>query len=81
MNAIIKVPTPFNEPVYSYAPGSREKKDLKARLKKMLGEKIEIPLIIGGKEILSGNMADCRCPHDHKQKPSKKPRRPGKNGR
>jgi len=65
MNVIIKVPTPFNEPVYSYAPGSREKKDLKAHLEKMLNEKIEIPLIIGGKEILSGNMADCRCPHDH----------------
>jgi 1-pyrroline-5-carboxylate dehydrogenase len=65
MNAIIKVPTPFNEPVYSYAPGSREKKDLKAQLQKMLSEKIEIPLIIGGKEILSGNLADCRCPHDH----------------
>ena len=65
MNAIIKVPTPFNEPVYSYAPGSREKKDLKAHLEKMLNEKIEIPLIIGGKEIFSGNMADCRCPHDH----------------
>jgi len=65
MNAIIKVPTPFNEPVYSYAPGSREKKDLKAHLEKMLNEKIEIPLIIGSKEIFSGNMADCRCPHDH----------------
>ncbi len=65
MNAIIKIPTPFNEPAYSYAPGSREKKDLKAHLEKMLNEKIEIPLIIGGKEILSGNMADCRCPHDH----------------
>ncbi len=65
MNAIIKVPTPFNEPVYSYAPGSREKKDLKAHLGKMLNEKIEIPLIIGSKEVLSGNMADCRCPHDH----------------
>lgn len=65
MNAIIKVPTPFNEPIYSYAPGSREKKDLKAHLGKMLNEKIEIPLIIGGKEIFSGNMADCRCPHDH----------------
>ena len=65
MNAIIKVPTPFNEPVYSYAPGSREKKDLKAHLEKMLNEKIEIPLIIGSKEILSGNMGDCRCPHDH----------------
>jgi 1-pyrroline-5-carboxylate dehydrogenase len=65
MNAIIKVPTPFNEPVYSYAQGSREKKDLKAQLDKMLNEKIEIPLVIGGKEILPGNMADCRCPHDH----------------
>jgi 1-pyrroline-5-carboxylate dehydrogenase len=65
MNAIIEVPTPFNEPIYSYAPGSREKKDLEAHLDKMLNEKIEIPLIIGGKEILSGNMADCRCPHDH----------------
>jgi 1-pyrroline-5-carboxylate dehydrogenase len=65
MNAIIKAPVPFNEPVYSYAPGSREKKDLKAHLEKMLDEKIEIPLIIGGKEIFSGNMADCRCPHDH----------------
>ena len=65
MNAIIKVPTPFNEPIYSYAPGSREKKDLKAHLGKMLNEKIEIPLIIGSKEIFSGNMADCRCPHDH----------------
>ena len=65
MNAIIKVPTPFNEPIYSYAPGSREKKDLKARLEKMLNEEIEIPLIIGSKEIFSGNMADCRCPHDH----------------
>jgi len=40
MNAIIKVPTPFNEPVYSYAPGSREKKDLKAHLDKMLSEKM-----------------------------------------
>jgi 1-pyrroline-5-carboxylate dehydrogenase len=65
MNAIIKAPLPFNEPVYSYAPGSREKKDVKAHLEKMLDERIEIPLIIGGKEILSGNMADCRCPHDH----------------
>jgi 1-pyrroline-5-carboxylate dehydrogenase len=66
MNAIIKVPTPFNEPVYSYAQGSREKKDLKAQLDKMLNEKIEIPLVVGGKEILSGKLADCRCPHDHK---------------
>jgi 1-pyrroline-5-carboxylate dehydrogenase len=31
----------------------------------MLGEEIEIPLIVGGKEVKTGNLADCRCPHDH----------------
>jgi len=64
-NAIIKVPPPVNEPVLSYAPGSPEKKALKDQLKKMLGEQLEIPLIIGGKEVKTGDMADCRCPHDH----------------
>jgi 1-pyrroline-5-carboxylate dehydrogenase len=66
MNGIIKVPVPSNEPVYSYAPGTPEKEALKKQLKKMLSEEIEIPLIIGGKEIRSGELADCRCPHDHK---------------
>ena len=65
MNGIIKVPTPYNEPVCSFAPGAPEKKALKKQLEKMLGEEIEIPLIIGGKEVKSGDMADCRCPHDH----------------
>ncbi len=64
-NAIIKVPRPTNEPVYSYAPGTPEREALKAQLKKMLSEEIEIPLIIGGKEVQSGEFADCRCPHDH----------------
>lgn len=65
MNATIKVPVPSNEPVYSYAPGTPEREALKAQLEKMLNEEIEIPLIIGGKEVRSGNLADCRCPHDH----------------
>jgi 1-pyrroline-5-carboxylate dehydrogenase len=64
-NAIIQVPKPYNEPVLGYAPGSPEKKLLKDQLRKMLGETIEIPLIIGGKEIKTGELADCRCPHDH----------------
>jgi 1-pyrroline-5-carboxylate dehydrogenase len=66
MNAIIDIPTPFNEPVFSFAPGSPEKRALKKQLEKMLGEEIEIPLIIGGKEVKTGDFADCRCPHDHK---------------
>jgi len=65
MNGIVNVPYPSNEPVYSYAPGTPEKKAIKAQLKKMLSEEIEIPLIIGGKEVKTGNLADCRCPHDH----------------
>jgi 1-pyrroline-5-carboxylate dehydrogenase len=66
MNAIVKVPRPTIEPVFSYAPGSPEKAALKAQLKKMLSETWEFPLIIGGKEVKTGNLADCRCPHDHK---------------
>lgn len=65
MNGIIKVPAPSTEPVKGYAPGSPEKASLKAQLKKMLSEEIEIPLIIGGKEVKTGQMADCRIPHDH----------------
>lgn len=64
-NALIKVPVPSNEPIYSYAPGTEERESLKAQLKKMLDEEIEIPLIIGGKEVRTGNLSDCRCPHDH----------------
>ncbi|MBN1271187.1 MAG: L-glutamate gamma-semialdehyde dehydrogenase [Candidatus Aminicenantes bacterium] len=65
MNGSINVPKPKNEPVRGYFPGSPEKETLKKQLNKMLGEEIEIPLIIGGKEIKTGQMADCRCPHDH----------------
>jgi 1-pyrroline-5-carboxylate dehydrogenase len=64
-NNIISVPKPLNEPVLAYAPGSPEKKALKAELKRMLSEQIEIPLIIGGKEVRSGNTAKAVCPHDH----------------
>jgi 1-pyrroline-5-carboxylate dehydrogenase len=64
-NALLKVPVPSNEPIYSYAPGTGERESLKAQLKKMLDEEIEIPLIIGGKEVRTGNLSDCRCPHDH----------------
>jgi 1-pyrroline-5-carboxylate dehydrogenase len=65
MNGVIRIPRPTNEPVMVFAPGSPEKASLKAELKRMLGEEIEIPLIIGGKEVRTGNLADCRCPHDH----------------
>jgi len=61
-----RVPTPVNEPVKSYAPGSPERESLKARLKSMAGERADIPAIIGGKEIRSGDLAQSVMPHNHK---------------
>lgn len=67
-NAYFKVPAPINEPVFSYAPGTPEKEALKKRLKELQSEEIEIPLIIGGKEIKTGKTAEIRSPHDHSKK-------------
>ena len=61
-----RVPTPVNEPVRSYAPGSPERASLKARLKEMSNERIEIPAIIGGKEFRSGETAQSVMPHNHR---------------
>ncbi len=60
-----RVPPPVNEPIRSYAPGSIERASIKARLSSMAAEKIEIPLIIGGKEVRTGNTAKSVMPHDH----------------
>ena len=65
-NGIVSVPPPVNDPIRSYAPGSPEKNSLKARITEMLSEEIEIPLIIGGEEVRTGNTAEAVCPHDHK---------------
>ena len=59
------LPEPSNEPVLSYRPGSPEKKELKAKLKELSQETIEIPLIIGGKEVHTGDVAQSIIPHDH----------------
>ena len=60
-----RVPPPVNEPVKSYAPKSPERADVKAKLKEMAGERIDIPLVIGGKEIHTGDKAPSVMPHDH----------------
>jgi 1-pyrroline-5-carboxylate dehydrogenase len=64
-NGIRRVPPPVNEPVQSYAPGSPERKELKARLETMGRERIEIPLVIGGREVRSSETAKAVMPHDH----------------
>ena len=65
-NGIFHIPEPANEPGLQYAPGSPERMELGAKLKEMLGEQAEVPMIIGGKEVRNGKLADIRCPHDHK---------------
>ena len=61
-----RVPPPVNEPVRSYAPGSPEKLALKARLASMAKERVDIPIIIGGREIRTGDVAQSVMPHDHR---------------
>jgi 1-pyrroline-5-carboxylate dehydrogenase len=60
-----RVPPPVNEPIRSYAPGSPERASLKARLKTMAGEKIDMPLVIGGKDVKTGECGRSVMPHDH----------------
>ncbi len=64
-NSKLLVPLPYNEPILSYKIGSREKKLIKEKIAEMKSKKIEIPLIIGGKEVKTGNMGECIIPHDH----------------
>jgi 1-pyrroline-5-carboxylate dehydrogenase len=59
------VPTPVNEPVKSYAPGSPERAELKKMLQSLRSQELDIPMYIGGKEVRSGNKTRLAPPHDH----------------
>jgi len=63
--AISQVPFAVNEPVNSYEPGSPEVKSLIAQYKKMWAEKIEIPMIINGKEVKTDDKVQLQSPQDH----------------
>ncbi|SUZ94626.1 uncharacterized protein METZ01_LOCUS47480 [marine metagenome] len=62
MSQIIKA---VNEPIKSYAAGSPERASLQAKYDEMAAQTIEIPLIIGGQEIRTGDTENCVMPHDH----------------
>ena len=66
MNGIPKIPTPFNEPVLSYAPGTPERGELKRTVKELSGHQLEIPLVIGGKDVHTGRTVDVVMPHCHR---------------
>jgi 1-pyrroline-5-carboxylate dehydrogenase len=61
-----RVPPPVNEPIKSYAPGTAERAELKSRLKSMANERVDIPVIIGGTEVRSGDTAQSVMPHNHR---------------
>ena len=67
INARINAPTPVNEPVRAYAPGSSERAELQAQLQVCAGEQIEIPLVIGGREVRTGDTGQAVMPHNHQQ--------------
>ncbi|WP_167477648.1 L-glutamate gamma-semialdehyde dehydrogenase [Nocardia arthritidis] len=68
MDAVTVVPIPANEPVHSYAPGSRERELLIARLAELSGHSVEVPLVIGGKPRPGiGTRHDIVAPHRHRQ--------------
>jgi 1-pyrroline-5-carboxylate dehydrogenase len=60
-----RVPRPENDPNLSYAPGTPARAELKARLTQMAGETVDIPIIIGGKEIRTGATEKVVMPHKH----------------
>ncbi|MET9290055.1 L-glutamate gamma-semialdehyde dehydrogenase [Nocardia beijingensis] len=67
MDAVTVVPTPANEPVHSYAPGSPERELLLGKLAELSAESVDVPLVIGGKHRPGlGERHDIVAPHRHR---------------
>src|SRR3954465_9498391 len=62
-HGIFRVPEPFNEPVLGYEPGSPERAALRQRLDELSGQRLEIPLVIGGEEVQTGDTFEAVMPH------------------
>jgi 1-pyrroline-5-carboxylate dehydrogenase len=65
MSGAYRIPKPANEPTYSYAPGTPERAALKAAVAGMAASEIEIPIVIGGREIRTGRTRQAVMPHRH----------------
>ena len=71
-NSIATFPVPQNEPVKNYAPGTQALKELDAELKRQSKQIVEIPLIIDGREVKTGDIGKVVEPNDHKHAQSEK---------
>jgi 1-pyrroline-5-carboxylate dehydrogenase len=66
ISAKLAVPRPNNEPVLNYAPGSQERAQLEVAIDDLWNNPIEVPVIIGGKEIFTGKTYELTSPHDNR---------------
>ncbi|MFN2465985.1 MAG: L-glutamate gamma-semialdehyde dehydrogenase [Candidatus Dormibacteria bacterium] len=64
-DAHVKVPTPVNEPVRGYAPGTPERASVQARLAQLADARTEIPMVIDGKPVMTADIGSVRAPHQH----------------
>jgi 1-pyrroline-5-carboxylate dehydrogenase len=65
-NAIFNIPKPVNEPIFNYAPGSKEKAALEAALKEARSKEIDVPMYIGESLVKTDKKIKLSPPHDHK---------------
>ncbi len=66
-HAIFRTPEPYNEPIKDYAPGSPEREQLRVKLAELAGQTIDVPLVIGGKDVPLAETFDAVMPHDKDQ--------------
>ena len=66
LKGFFNVPAPINEPVYSYAPGTKERALLKEAIANARSQEIDIPMYIGGEEVFTDEKGTLTPPHDHK---------------
>src|SRR2546423_1791894 len=62
-HGIFKPPPPRNEPIKDYAPGSLEREELKRRLAEMEAERLDVPCVIGGEDVRTGDTVQAVMPH------------------
>jgi 1-pyrroline-5-carboxylate dehydrogenase len=61
-----RIPAPLNDQNKTYLPGSAERAELKARLAQMASERVEIPIVVGGREVRTGRVEPVVMPHNHR---------------
>jgi 1-pyrroline-5-carboxylate dehydrogenase len=66
MSSAARVPLPVNDPNKTYLPGSPERVELTARLAQMSSDRVEVPLVIGGREVRTGRVEHAVMPHNHR---------------